>query len=162
MLSINNYFPLNYDVVTDLGTASKLSELLELPAVVYFYPKDMTPGCTIESCAFRDNKDRFKSVGFNIYGISSDSKESHKKFSERYTLNFPLFTDIDNKLQETLGILVRKNIFGRKTLGTLRSTFLLDSKGKIIATWGDSSSSEGRVNVQSHASDVLDFIQKHT
>ena len=137
-----------------------LSDIIKLPAVIYFYPKDMTPGCTEEACNFRDVNDEIRALGYNVYGVSSDSDSSHEKFSKKYSLNFQLLSDPKQELQNLFGVWVEKSMYGKKYMGTLRSTFILDNNGVILATWGDESSSEGKVNTKTHGQDVLSFLTK--
>lgn len=100
--------------------------------LVFFYPKDMTPGCTTEACSFKDNMSKLKSLGVQILGISCDDIESHKKFADKYKLNFPLLADTDKKVVEQYGVWVEKNMYGKKYMGIQRDSFLIDPKGKIV------------------------------
>lgn len=99
--------------------------------VLYFYPKDNTPGCTAEACDFRDNYQRFLSQGYSVLGVSKDSEESHKKFSEKYTLPFPLIADPDLEILKAYDAWGEKNMYGNKTMGTLRKTYVIDGNGTI-------------------------------
>jgi len=121
----------------------------------------MTPGCTIESCVFRDNYEEIIKLGFKVYGISGDSQKSHANFKKRFNLNYPLLTDANKELQEKLGVVSTKKIFGKTVKGTIRSTFLVDKNGNIIAKWGDIPNSLGEVNVTTHAQDVIGYIKNN-
>jgi peroxiredoxin Q/BCP len=99
--------------------------------ILYFYPKDDTPGCTTEACDFRDNLARLGDLGFKVFGVSPDTVESHEKFREKYELNFPLLADPDNEAAEAFGVWREKTNYGRKYTGIVRSTFVVDEEGKI-------------------------------
>ena len=133
------------------GSNWKLSESKGNPVVIYFYPKDDTPGCTKEACAFRDQKQKFKKLGVQIVGISPDSQEDHEKFRKKYKLNFPLLVDRDHKVAEKYGAWREKNMYGKKTMGIVRSTFLIDAKGRFAKIWR-------RVRVDGHDQEVLQAI----
>ena len=107
----------------------------EKNVVVYFYPKDDTPGCTTEACGFRDDLQAFEAADTVILGISPDSVASHEKFAKKYDLTFPLLADEDHKICEKYGVWVEKNMYGRKYMGVHRATFLIDKQGKIAAAW---------------------------
>ena len=100
--------------------------------ILYFYPKDDTPGCTAEACNFRDNYQSLLGKGFAVIGVSTDDEKSHKKFENKYSLPFPLIADPDKKIVEAYGVWVEKNMFGKKYMGTARTTFLIDENGIII------------------------------
>ncbi len=138
------------------------SEIIKLPAVVYFYPKDMTPGCTEEACNFRDVNDDIKKLGYHVYGISSDSLSSHEKFAKKYGLNFELISDPNHELQNLFGVWVEKTMYGKKYMGTLRSTFIINADGVVVATWGEEESSEGKVVTKTHGQDVLNFLTRQS
>lgn len=113
------------------GNPIKLSEYQGKKVVLYFYPKDDTPGCTAEACNLRDNYDRFISKGYEILGISSDNEKSHRKFIDKHNLPFRLIADTDKSIHEKYGTWVEKSMYGRKYMGTARTTFVIDEKGKI-------------------------------
>jgi peroxiredoxin Q/BCP len=121
--------------------------------VLYFYPKDDTPGCTTESCDFRDNLASFNKAGVQIIGISRDTVAKHDKFKAKYKLNFPLASDEDGKVCEKYGVWVEKSMYGRKYMGIERSTFLIDEKGIIQEIWR-------KVKVTGHAVEVLVAARK--
>jgi len=103
--------------------------------VLYFYPKDDTPGCTKEACEFRDTHDSFQSADTVVLGVSCDAVESHEKFAEKFDLPFPLLSDPDHAIAEKYGVWVEKNMYGKKSMGVQRATFLIDKEGKIAAAW---------------------------
>jgi thioredoxin-dependent peroxiredoxin len=136
------------DLVDDEGRAVSSAELLGGPLVLYFYPKDDTPGCTNEASQFRDLHAKFKKKGARIVGVSRDSVTSHQKFKEKYKIPFTLIADTESKLCDAMGVIVEKNMYGRKSMGVARSTFLIDGKGKIVKVWP-------KVKVDDHADEVL-------
>ncbi len=138
----------DFNLATDGGGKVKLSALKGKKVVLYFYPKDDTPGCTRESCDFRDSHPKFKKEGVEIIGISKDSAESHDKFKAKYDLNFTLAADPDLKAIKAYEVWKEKNMYGKKTMGVERSTFLIDEKGKIAKAWR-------KVSVDGHADEVL-------
>lgn len=113
------------------GNAVSLKDFLGKKVVLYFYPADDTPGCTIEACNLRDNYADLKKAGFVILGVSPDDKNSHKKFEEKYELPFTLLEDPDKKIIDEYGVWGEKNMYGKKYMGLLRTTFLIDEKGVI-------------------------------
>lgn len=117
-------------------------------AIVYFYPRDNTPGCTTEACDFRDNIENFKKAGIKIYGVSTDSLESHKKFADKYDLNFPLISDEDASICKAFDIWIKKSMYGREYMGTNRTTFFIGKDGVIQEVWG-------QVKVKEHVDKVL-------
>ena len=117
------------------GRDVTLSSLRGDPVVVYFYPKDDTPGCTTEACDFRDNMARITGAGASVMGISADSAKSHQKFREKYDLPFPLLVDEEHAVMEQYGAWGEKKMYGRVFMGLIRSTFLIDREGKIAEAW---------------------------
>ncbi len=109
-----------------------LKDLLSSPLILYFYPKDNTPGCTQEACDFRDNLNTLKSKGFVVVGISPDSLQSHKKFREKYGLNFILLSDPQKEVIKAYGAYGKKKTYGKETEGVVRSTFVISPEGKIL------------------------------
>lgn len=99
--------------------------------LLYFYPKDDTPGCTVEACSFRDGYQDFLDMGLVVLGVSGDDTRSHKKFADKYNLPFPLLADIDHSVAEAYGVWVEKSMYGRKYMGIERSSFLIDETGKL-------------------------------
>lgn len=142
----------DFTLAADDGKKIKLSALKGKPVVVYFYPKDDTPGCTREACAFRDRKKELEKLGAVVLGISPDDAASHAKFRDKFDLNFPLLADIDHKVAEKYGAWREKNMYGKKSMGIQRSTFLIDKGGKIAKVWK-------KVSVDGHDEQVLEALQ---
>lgn len=113
------------------GKEVRLSDLRGSKVVLYFYPKDMTPGCTKQACSYRDNLAEFKKRGVKVFGVSMDSKERHQKFTEKENLNFPLLADVDHKVSEAFGAYGEKKMAGRTYFGVKRITFILGVDGTI-------------------------------
>ena len=113
------------------GNKVKLSDFTGKKVVLYFYPKDDTPGCTAEACNLRDNYAQFTSKGYEILGVSSDSEKSHQKFIDKYELPFRVLADVDKSIHESYGTWVEKSMYGRKYMGTARVTFIIDENGVI-------------------------------
>lgn len=113
------------------GETVKLSDFKGKKVILYFYPKDNTPGCTTEACNFRDNYQSLQKDGFEVIGVSIDSEQSHQKFITKFELPFNLLADEDQKIVNDYGVWVEKNMYGRKYMGTARTTFVIDEKGTI-------------------------------
>ncbi len=113
------------------GNTVSLSDHLGKTIILYFYPKDDTPGCTAEACNFRDNYQSLVAQGFDVIGVSVDSERSHKKFETKYSLPFTLIADEDQKIVNDYGIWVEKNMYGKKYMGTQRTTYIIDPESKI-------------------------------
>jgi len=120
-----------FEAKNEKGELVKLSDYLGKKVVLYFYPKDATPGCTAQACDLRDNYDALLKAGYVVLGVSSDDEKSHKKFIEKQSLPFPLLADTDLKVHEAYGTWVEKSMYGRKYMGTARTTFVIDEKGEI-------------------------------
>lgn len=103
--------------------------------VVYFYPKDDTPGCTKEACAFRDGLPRFEGLNAVVWGVSADDEKAHRKFAEKFDLNFPLLVDSDKAMLEAYGAWVEKSMYGKRYMGVQRITYLIDPDGKVARAW---------------------------
>ena len=142
----------SFAAADETGKTWKLSELKGKPIVLYFYPKDDTPGCTTEACAFRDNLNALTRVGAQVLGVSRDDAKSHQKFKQKHNLNFPLLVD-DGKLSEAYGTWVEKNMYGRTYMGMQRSTFLIDGEGRVARVWP-------KVKPDGHAEEVLAAIKE--
>lgn len=132
----------------DAGNIVSLSDFKGKKVVLYFYPKDSTPGCTTEACDFRDNLNRLTKSGAVVLGLSADSVESHRKFKEKQGLNFPLLSDPDHKALDAYGVWQEKSLYGRKFMGIVRSTFIIDGDGKIAKVFP-------KVKVAGHVDEVL-------
>lgn len=113
------------------GKEIRLSDFAGKKLVLYFYPKDNTSGCTAEACSLRDNYDALRKAGYEVVGVSTDSETSHRKFIEKHKLPFPLIADTEKKLSELFGTWGEKSMYGRKYMGMLRTTFIIDKEGKI-------------------------------
>jgi len=130
------------------GKTVRLKDLKGKKFVLYFYPKDDTPGCTKEACSFRDSWSKFKRRGIEVFGVSLDSEKSHQKFTEKYSLPFRLLADTDRKLSDSFGTYGKKKFMGREYMGNHRMTFLIDEKGKIKKIFE-------KVKPEDHAEEVL-------
>ena len=130
------------------GTTVSLKDLKGQRVALYFYPKDDTPGCTKEACSFRDADDIYRSKGIKVFGVSVDDEASHQKFISKFQLPFDLLADTDHKIVEAYGVWGEKSMYGRKYMGTMRKTFLIDEQGKIAKIFD-------KVDVANHADEVL-------
>lgn len=137
-----------FTVFGDNGKKVSLSDFRGKKVILYFYPKDNTPGCTRESCAFRDNLTEIKRKGGAVVGVSVDSVASHKGFKQKYALNFPLLSDSEKKIALAYGVWKQKSLYGRKYMGLERSTFLIDEEGLISKVFP-------KVQVDGHLDEVL-------
>lgn len=129
-LEIGNKAP-DFQTSIEDGSVKSLSDYKGKKLVLYFYPKDDTPGCTAEACDLRDNYHRFLNQGFDILGVSPDAPKKHVKFIEKYDLPFHLLADEDHTVAEAYGVWVEKNMYGRKYMGISRTTFIIDEEGNI-------------------------------
>lgn len=134
MLKENTKAP-SFSLKDQNGKTHKLSDYKGKKLVIYFYPKDNTPGCTKEACGFRDDYSAFKKAGVEIIGISKDSVESHTKFVDKFDLNFTLLSDPETKVIEKYGAWKEKSMYGKTFMGIARITYLIDEKGKIIKAY---------------------------
>ncbi len=121
--------------------------------VLYFYPRDNTPGCTTEACDFRDGLAQFDQGECVVLGISPDSVASHEKFASKFSLPFPLLADEDHAIAEKYGVWVEKNMYGKKSFGIQRATFIIDKQGKVAAIWP-------KVKVAGHVAEVAEKLQE--
>jgi len=140
--------PPHLTIADDAGKPVETADLLGGPLVLYFYPKDDTPGCTSEASQFRDLYPKFQRKGARIVGVSRDTPASHQKFKEKFGIPFALLADTDSKLCDAFGVIVEKNMYGKKSKGVARATFLIDGKGVIVKVWP-------KVKVDDHADEVL-------
>lgn len=142
----------DFTLPADNGTQMKLSALRGKPVVLYFYPRDDTPGCTKEACAFRDQETELSKRGATVLGVSTDDLDSHRSFRDKFQLNFPLLADTDHAVAERYGAWREKVRFGKKAMGVQRSTFLIDPDGVVRKVWKD-------VHVEGHDQEVLDALK---
>lgn len=138
----------DFELESDLGGTVKLSDLKGHKVVLYFYPKDNTSGCTIEAVNFQNALQKFKKAGYEIYGVSRDSIKSHTNFRNKQGLEFPLLSDPDSVVCRLYGVLKMKSMYGRQYLGIVRSTFIIDEKGILVAEMRD-------VKAKTHVEDLL-------
>ncbi len=142
----------DFTLASDRGTKVKLKDLRGSPVVVYFYTRDDTPGCTRQACAFRDHQAELARLGTKVLGISTDDVASHAKFRDKHQLNFPLLADTSHRVAEKYGAWQEKNMYGKKSWGIVRSTFLIDAKGIVRKLWR-------RVIVDGHDEAVLAALE---
>jgi len=141
-----------FEMPTDGGGKVSLAALKGRPVVLYFYPKDDTPGCTTEACGFRDLLPDFSKVKAAVVGVSRDGVAAHDKFKAKYKLPFALASDADGKTSDAYGTWVEKSMYGRKYMGMERATFLIDGKGIVRAIWR-------KVKVTGHVEEVLEAVK---
>lgn len=151
MSELNKKAPLDV-LVKDGDKDVSLRDMLGKYVVLYFYPKDDTPGCTKESCSFRDYNGDIKKLGAEVIGVSKDDHKSHEKFRDKYSLDFTLWSDMDGKLADALGVWGEKSFMGRKFMGMHRKTFIIDPEGKIVYEWQE-------VKPEGHAEEVLNILK---
>ena len=137
-----------FELTSDSGEDVKLSDFRGQPVVLYFYPKDDTPGCTVQACGIRDNYGAFAERGAVVLGVSTDEETSHAKFKEKYGLPFTLLADPEHKVADEYGVWGEKKAYGKTYMGVERSTFLIDSEGNIAKVMR-------KVKPDTHADDVL-------
>jgi len=135
------------------GKTVKLADFKGKRVVLYFYPKDDTPGCTKEACSFRDADDVYQKKGIKVFGVSTDDEKSHQKFISKFQLPFDLLADTDKDIVEKYGVWGEKSMYGKKYMGTIRKTFLIDEKGNIAKIFD-------KVNVAEHADEVLEAFNE--
>ncbi len=133
------------------GKVHRLADYAGRPIVLYFYPKDDTPGCTKEACAFRDNLPRFNASKAAVLGVSILDEASKARFAKKFDLNFPLLADEKHEVAEKYGVWQKKSLYGRSFMGNVRTTYLIDRDGKIAKRWDN-------VKVDGHAEEVLDAV----
>lgn len=145
--SIGDQAP-DFTLPSTSGDDLSLASLRGKKVILYFYPRDNTPGCTTESVDFRDRYEEIQKLGAEVVGVSKDSMASHHRFRDKYELPFPLLTDADNEVAKRYGAFGTKKLYGKEVQGTIRSTFLIDEEGKIEKVWSP-------VRVKGHADAVL-------
>ena len=151
MIKVNTKAP-DFSLLSTNGEKQKLKNLIGKYVVIYFYPKDDTPGCTIETNDFNKLLPKFKKLNCEIFGISKDTIKSHDKFREKFKIKFDLLSDEEIKVLKKYKVWGKKKFMGREFMGIIRSTFLIDKKGKIIKIWND-------VKVKDHAKEVLETLK---
>lgn len=142
----------DFELPATSGTNFKLSNYLGKNVIIYFYPKDNTPGCTTQGMQFRDHYEKFKDLNTEIFGVSRDSIKSHENFKAKFTFPFELLADTDELACAMFGVMKMKNMYGKQVRGVERSTFIIDKNGVLIQEWRG-------VKVDGHAEAVLSFIQ---
>ena len=150
-LMLNNAGP-EFELPTTSGLTFQLSNYLGKNLVIYFYPKDSTPGCTTQGIQFRDAYAEFQTVDTEIFGISRDSLKSHENFKKKFTFPFELLSDTEELACSLFGVMKMKNMYGKQVRGIERSTFIIDKNGTLIKEWRG-------VKVDGHATEVLNFIK---
>ena len=151
MLDVGDTIP-EFDLPTNGGNSLSRNDLNGKTVVMYFYPKDMTPGCTTEAQEFRDHIKSFEKAGITIVGVSKDSVKRHDNFVAKQELPFQLLSDEEGTLCEDFGVWLEKSMYGKKYMGIQRATFVIDGKGKIIHAWP-------KVRVKGHVEEVLGVVQ---
>ena len=151
MLKINIKAP-TLNLSSTSGNSYSLKDSIGKYVVLYFYPKDDTPGCTIETNDFNKLLTKFKKLNCDVFGISKDDMKSHNKFKEKYKIKFNLLADNELKIVKSYKVWAKKKFMGREFMGVIRSTFLIDPKGKIVKIWDN-------VKVKDHAKEVLEILK---
>ncbi|MCC8072049.1 MAG: thioredoxin-dependent thiol peroxidase [Bacteroidales bacterium] len=151
-MNIGDHLPeiLGYD---QDGNQIKSADYRGRKLILYTYPKDNTSGCTAEACSLRDHREELRAKGYEVVGVSKDSQASHKKFIEKQSLNFPLIADVDTTLLQALGAWGEKSMYGRTTMGTLRTTYLVDENGVITHIF-----TPKQIKTKEHAQQILSVI----
>jgi peroxiredoxin Q/BCP len=150
-LKINDKAPA-FTLLSTEGKEISLHDFKGKKIVLYFYPKDDTPGCTKEACSFRDNIARVKKKGVVVFGISADGVKSHQKFTEKYDLNFPLLSDESKEVIKAYGVWKKKSFMGKSYMGIERATFIIDEQGKIIHIFP-------KIKVEGHVDEILRVLE---
>lgn len=150
MLASGNAAP-RFSLPDQSGSVLDSKHLKAKRYLVYFYPKDSTPGCTTQACGIQSELEQFNALGIPVFGVSADSVDRHKKFADKFGLHFPLLADTEKTMIEAYGVWIEKSLYGKKYMGISRSSFLVGANGKIEQVWE-------KVNTKTHAQDVLDFI----
>ena len=135
------------------GKTCTLKEFLGKYLLIYFYPRDLTPGCTTEACSFQDNLSALKKLNLEVIGVSCDSPESHKKFADKYNLKFTLLADTEKEMVKDFGVWVEKSMYGKKYMGIQRDSFLIGPKGQIIKHYQ-------KVKPANHVAEILQDLKE--
>ena len=143
----------DFKSTTQDGETLPLADLKGLRTILYFYPKDNTSGCTLEAKSLRDGKAELAAMGFRIVGVSPDSERSHRNFSAKHELNFTLLADTDHSVCEAFGVWAEKSMYGRKYLGVLRTTFVIDAQGRIEKIFT-------KVDTKNHYQQIIDSYKQ--
>jgi len=151
-ISIGKKAP-DFKLASSTGKTLSLKDFKGQVVVLYFYPRDMTPGCTTEACDFRDRHSELEKLGAVVIGISTDDLKKHAKFIEKYELTFPLLADTDKEVHQLYGVWKEKNMYGKKVMGTERSTFIIGKDGKITHIFP-------KVKVTGHVEEVLAAVKE--
>jgi peroxiredoxin Q/BCP len=141
----------DFSLVSDTGEPVALQDFRGRKVVLYFYPKDSTPGCTTQACDLRDAMDDFNSLGTTVLGVSPDSQRSHEKFKSKHDLNFPLLVDENHAVATAYGVWVEKSMYGKKYMGIERSTFIIDEDGRLEVVWR-------KVKAKEHAARLREYF----
>ncbi len=142
-----------FETIDQDGNRVSLKDYRGKKVILYFYPKDDTPGCTREACAFRDDFAKFKKLKVEILGVSTDSEKSHKSFAQKYDLPFRLLVDTEKQIVQSYGVWGEKTLYGRKFMGTNRVTYLIDERGRIAAVFA-------KVKPDEHAEELLALLKQ--
>jgi len=151
MLQVGDVVP-DFSIESDSGATVSSAALRGKRYVMYFYPKDDTPGCTKEACSFRDGLPHFEKLDVPVFGVSADDAKAHGKFAKKFQLNFPLLIDPDKTLLGYFGVWSEKSMYGRVYMGVLRATFVVDADGKVEKLWP-------KVKPEGHADEVLAYLR---
>jgi len=151
MLQVGDVVP-DFSIESDSGGTVSSAALRGKRYVMYFYPKDDTPGCTKEACSFRDGLPHFEKLDVPVFGVSADDAKAHGKFAKKFQLNFPLLIDPDKTLLGYFGVWSEKSMYGRVYMGVLRATFVVDADGKVEKLWP-------KVKPEGHADEVLAYLR---
>ncbi|HET6872277.1 MAG TPA: thioredoxin-dependent thiol peroxidase [Sporolactobacillaceae bacterium] len=153
MLEVGQKAP-EFTLVSTTGEKVSLTDYKGKNVVLYFYPKDMTPGCTTEACDFRDQHGDFENLNTVVLGVSPDPVEKHQQFTDKHDLTFPLLADEDHEVAEAYGVWQLKKNYGKEYMGIVRATFVIDGEGMIQKVWP-------KVKVEGHVQEVYDFIKNN-
>ncbi len=153
LLEVGTQAP-NFKTIDQNGELVTLEQFRGKKVILYFYPKDDTPGCTKEACAFRDNFEKFKEIDVEVLGVSVDDEKKHKKFAEKYNLPFRLLADTEKKIVQDYGVWGEKSLYGKKYMGTNRVTYLIDENGKIEKVFP-------KVKPETHAEELLQVLSNN-